>query len=46
VTKEQANDRHRHLEAGHHEADPEALPRWEAAYAERRGNGERVEAER
>jgi hypothetical protein len=46
VAEEQANDRHRHLEARHHEADAEARSRREPAHAERGRDGEGVEAER
>ena len=46
VTKEQANDRHRHLEARHHETDTKALLRRQATHAERGRDGESVEPER
>ena len=46
VPGEQADDRHCHFEAGHDQADPEALTAREPAHAERGGDGERVQSER
>jgi hypothetical protein len=43
---EKTDDRHRHLETRHQQADAEPLPRRKTAHTERRRDGEGIQAER
>ena len=45
VADEEADDRHRHFDASHEQADLEPLAARQSAHPERGSDGERVEAE-